>query len=214
MKSMEFLELPHISSDLASENSNLKDFHFVIGDKEVENFIKQKEIKNYQELFEILKKPEYVKSKLNEHYSNEMEKLGIKLVITANEIANEFREVKSLETSVMNTHLTEDYDADSRKIKKWDKEDLVNKYFTLKRGILNKIEKRLDKYLEDQTYRKIDSSFWINGENIGFPENIEFRGYASWLMKEFIPSINKTFEKIDNYLENEKSEKTGKITAH
>jgi len=177
-------------------------FNLLIGDKEVEDFLKQRKIGNYQELFDILKSQYGITKRIEKHYFDERQKLEKKLVILVNEIANSFREVKSLESGVMNSYFIREREQ-GENLAYWDKGDLVNKYFSLKSIISRNTKILLEKYLENGEKTPYLKESIIDGENIGLPVRITFGNYSTWLKNKLIPEINKTFEKIDNYLKKE-----------
>jgi hypothetical protein len=193
-----FPYLPYLSNP--HEISQLTRTDILLGDEEVEKFLKEKKAKNPNELFDVLRNPRFVKVRVEEHYDEKRGKLGEKLVISANELANTFREIKTLERSLMHTHFTRSWDQDGSDISHWEDSEQVYRYSDLKKKITS-LCRAIDSQLEEGSkLYLIESMPLIDGATIGFPELTHFDDYSAWLKNSLIPNINVALEKIDSYL--------------
>jgi hypothetical protein len=184
--------------------SNLTRTDILIGNEEVEKFLKEKRIENYQEILNILEHPGFTRGRIEQYYDKQREELGRNVVITSYEIANAFRKVQELENSVMCAHFGWDFDARGRC---WSAGGNVGRYLGLREQISNKI-KILNEYLkegkENPKLYAFTNDPLIDGEIIGFPEKTAFSSYYNWITDSFIPDINSTLEKLDSHLREER----------
>ncbi len=188
--------------------SELKKTDFLVGNEEIEKFLIEKKIENSGELFKILQNPESVKRQIENYYFGKREQLGEKLAITANEIMNAFRKVKSLEDNIMRAYYVRENDQGGSDISHWDESHVeeVHQYSDLKIQI-NSIVPIINNQLEKgkELFFIIQQPF-IDGTTIGFPEKTSFNKYFNWLKNSLLPEINNTFEKIDSYLNRQQKE--------
>lgn len=198
------LELENNNS-FFKHDSPLQKFSLLIGDKEVENFLKEREIRNTEEFFDTFYNTEKIDGKISRHHFDERKKFGNDLSVIANYIAQDFEKVKKLEGGVMNAKYIIEADQDGTN-RYWDNSN-VNHYHSLKSQILIEVE-AITKKLETgkKLYTKTNFPL-IDGRIIGFPGAVIFSEYSRWLKDEFIPEIKQTFEKIDKHLREE--EKNG-----
>lgn len=195
------VSLNNLLTQYDNHEPELKNFNLLIGNEEVENFLKKRKIENYQELFGVLKNQDEVKKKIDSHYLVKREELGKKLIVLANEITNEFREIESLEDNVMHASFLIEKGQDETN-RYWNKEEVIY-YYKIKDNVLKNL-KSLNEFLEKgKKLYNLNSEPLINGETIGFPEKISFNSYSIWLKNNLISDINKTFKKIDSYLTEE-----------
>jgi hypothetical protein len=196
-------KIPSYSSIFPREIPEFKDFNLLIGDEKIEQFLKNRGIRNPERLFITLKKPHSVKNWIDSHYYKERKELGENLAISANKIANMFREVKGLEDRVIHASFFREADQDGSIFSHWDREE-VEDYFKLR----DKISKNLEslKPLLEKGWKLYENESlpFIDGSIIGFPERISFNSYHSWLEHSLISDMQNTFKKIDSYLKEER----------
>jgi hypothetical protein len=184
-------------------DSHLRRTDFLIGDEEVERFLKEKKFRNYPELFSVLKNPVSVEGRISEHYSQEAKELGEKIVITANEVASAFRKVQALEENVMKATYGWKVDYDER-YAAWDDfhREQVDKYQGLREVISKNIKTLKEQLLKEENPKllKIANFSLLDGEIIGFPARVLVNDYLNYIKKYLIPEIEGTFAKIDSYL--------------
>ena len=180
-----------------------KDFNLLIGEEKIGQFLKKRGIRNPERLFITLKKPNSVKNWIDSHYYKERKELGENLAISANKIANMFREVEGLEESVMHASFFREADQDGSIFSYWDCQE-VNSYFELKEKISKNLETLKPLLQKGWKLYEEESLPFIDGKIIGFPEKISFNSYHSWLKHDLMGEIENTFGKIDSYLKEEK----------
>ena len=197
----DFVLSDSLHSASGHRKSKLKKTNLLIGDKEVEKFFKEKRIKNYNEFFDVLKNPQFVKERIDKHYWNVRKKIGEDLAVTANEIINTFRKIQSLESSLMSATygLKGNYD---EHYFGWDDshKGQVDEYYGLKNFISKNIEILKTCLKEGEKLYSATLVPSIKGEIIGFPKEITFDSYSTWINNSLIFDINKVFGKIDTYL--------------
>ncbi|MFA4953254.1 MAG: hypothetical protein WC584_03455 [Candidatus Pacearchaeota archaeon] len=183
-----------------SREPKMEGFNLLIGDEEADKFLRQRNIGNPGELFKMLKDKKATDRKISKHYDVKRRKLEDELTIAINDITNSFREIETLEESIMHAHFTREREQDGGSLAYWSEygED-VEKYQKLHSRIKNSIE-FLNKQLKELELYKLTSSSMISGEVIGFPGKIGFDNYSDWLKNSLIPRIDKIFKKIDSYI--------------
>ena len=178
--------------------SHLTRTDILIGNEEVEKFLKEKQFKDYQEFFDILRNPVFVEGKISEYYSQKARRLGEEIVITGNFVSNTFRKVKELEEGVMHAHYISGASSDE---KSWDKEEEVDAYHGLKRVISRNLETLKKQLLKMEDPRLKSKNFqFFDGEAIGFRARVLVSDQIGYLRGTMIPEIEGTLEKIDSYL--------------
>ncbi len=187
---------------LKHDLSNLKRTDILIGNEDVEKFLKERRIENYQELFDVLKNHGFVFRKIADYHYKEREAFGKEFILISNEIANSFRTIKAIEDRVMHARYVRETDQDGSNISGWDDSHRENiyQYIDLREKIfsrLNIMDAQLKKGKKLYAATNIPA---LDGKIVGFFGDVGFYEQSAWTEKSLIPDIKKTFEKIDSYL--------------
>jgi len=185
------------------EGSPYKKFSLLIGDSEVRGFLEEKKVKDIDNFFEVFYQPQEIEKKIAILKYKDRESFCDKFVLHSSNLAEDFRKIKTLESSLLEARYIIEAEQDGI-VRYWEPGQEVFAYSNLRNNISDKIS-LVSKQLElgKKLYAGTDFPL-VSGDNIGFHGSITFLGQSDWLENEFIPEIQNTLSKIDNYLSNEK----------
>lgn len=185
---------------LSNRDSLLKNFHLLIGDNEARDFLSEKRTKNWEELFDFLKNPETVKTKIDNHYDEERKELAKDVVLLVHEIhkTNDF--VRTIERDVLSAHMRYEMEQDGGYFTWGDKGAVVQNYSNAKRTLFKLIPKLNESIQGDGDKITLKSLDEIRGDVLGFPVTISTDEYLKWVTGSLLPEVDERLNKINSYL--------------
>ena len=178
---------------------SLENFHLLIGDNEAGDFLSKKRTENWEEVFDFLKNPEVVKTKIDNHYGEERKKLAKDVVLLVHEIDGTNKFVKSVEQDVLSAHMFYEREQSGGNFT-WDEQAKVVWDYRSSEKHLEKLVSRLNEKIEGQGKISLSLLDEIRGDVLGFPVAIPTNEYLKWVTGSLLPEVNERLNKISSYL--------------
>ncbi len=179
----------------------LEGFNALFGIDEISSFLEDRQIDS-SELIEALYNPAGTENKVRDFYYAKANEYVQNALALASDVARDFLEIRNLERDLGNARyeIVQGQDGVSRG---WDNRSnhVILRYQRLRNDVLDKIS-ALKKQVEmgNEIYKKEMPFPRVDGSSIGFPGDISFGEYSSWVNGEFYENVHKVINELNGII--------------
>jgi hypothetical protein len=197
----DFVRSNPMDLSLDRKESRLKKINLLAGNDEVKEFLKEKKIRNYNELFEILHNPSCAQERVDAHYNRERKNLADKLVKTMHEINEIDINAEEIEERVMKATFRREAEQHGSYLTWGEDTGVIENYRKLNNAFGN-MQAEFGEILNEGEKIKLGTLKEIRADVIGFPAGVPPDEYILFA-KGMISSAAKRMKNMNKHIAEE-----------